>query len=66
LCRETTPEIVVSPFESARLIANREIFGDLADSERFAGACRSPLRSLRSSGAGATMETVGAATQKTV
>jgi hypothetical protein len=42
---------------SLALIANHEVVGDLVDNERFAGAYRSPLRSPRSSGAGATMET---------
>ena len=37
-------------------IANRDLFGDLADDERFAEAYRSALRSLHERGARATLE----------
>jgi hypothetical protein len=52
--------------EPGALIAEDESFGDLADNEPFAGACRSPRRSLRSRRARATIETLVAAPQKTV
>jgi mannitol 2-dehydrogenase len=37
-------------------IANREVFGDLIDDERFAGAYRAALRSLHERGSRATLE----------
>jgi mannitol 2-dehydrogenase len=39
-------------------IADREVFGDLVDHERFAGAYRSALRSLHERGARATLESL--------
>jgi mannitol 2-dehydrogenase len=39
-------------------IANRELFGDLVDDERFATAYRSALRSLHERGARATLESL--------
>ena len=42
--------------EPDAFIANRELFGDLADDERFAEAYRSALRSLHEHGARATLE----------
>ena len=39
-------------------IANRDLFGDLADDERFVAAYRSALASLRQSGARATMRSL--------
>jgi mannitol 2-dehydrogenase len=39
-------------------ISDREIFGDLADDERFAGAFRVALDSLHEQGARATLETL--------
>jgi mannitol 2-dehydrogenase len=42
--------------EPDAFIANREVFGDLADDERFADAYRSALRSLHERGADATLE----------
>jgi mannitol 2-dehydrogenase len=39
-------------------IANREVFGDLADDERFVAAYRSALASLRQRGARATMQSL--------
>ncbi len=39
-------------------IADREVFGDLVDDERFAGAYRSALRSLHERGARATLESL--------
>jgi mannitol 2-dehydrogenase len=44
-------------------IADREVFGDLADDERFAGAYRSALRSLHERGARATLESLVGASQ---
>ena len=41
-------------------IANRDLFGDLADDERFADAYRSALRSLHERGARATLEALAA------
>jgi mannitol 2-dehydrogenase len=41
-------------------IANRDLFGDLADDERFAEAYRSTLRSLHEHGARATLEALAA------
>jgi mannitol 2-dehydrogenase len=42
--------------EPDAFIANRDVFGDLADDERFAEAYRSALRSLHEHGARATLE----------
>ena len=39
-------------------IANRDVFGDLADDERFVAAYRSALASLRQSGARATLQSL--------
>jgi len=39
-------------------IANRELFGDLADDERFVAAYRSALASLHERGARATLESL--------
>jgi mannitol 2-dehydrogenase len=47
-------------------IANREVFGELVDDERFVRAYRSALQSLHRRGARATLETLVAAPQKTV
>jgi len=41
-------------------IANRDLFGDLADDERFAEAYRTALRSLHERGARATLEALAA------
>jgi mannitol 2-dehydrogenase len=41
-------------------IANRDLFGDLAENERFAEAYRSALRSLHEHGARATLEALAA------
>jgi mannitol 2-dehydrogenase len=37
-------------------VANREVFGDLVDDERFVAAYRSALASLHDKGARATLE----------
>ena len=42
--------------EPDAFLANRELFGDLIDDERFAGPYRSALRSLHERGARATLE----------
>jgi mannitol 2-dehydrogenase len=47
-------------------IADREVFGDLVDDERFADAYRSALRSLHERGARATLESLVGAAQKRV
>jgi mannitol 2-dehydrogenase len=39
-------------------IANRELFGDLADNERFVAAYRSALACLHQRGARATLESL--------
>jgi mannitol 2-dehydrogenase len=39
-------------------IANRDLFGDLADNERFATAYRAALASLHQHGARATLESL--------
>jgi mannitol 2-dehydrogenase len=44
--------------EPDAFIANRELFGDLVDDARFAGAYRSALSSLHERGARATLETI--------
>ena len=46
-------------------IANRDLFGDLADDERFAEAYRSALRSLHERGARATLEALAGERQLT-
>jgi mannitol 2-dehydrogenase len=46
--------------EPDAFIANRDLFGDLADDERFAEAYRSALRSLHERGARATLEALAA------
>jgi mannitol 2-dehydrogenase len=43
-------------------IANRDIFGDLVDDERFVSTYRSVLASLHTKGARATLEDLAAAT----
>ncbi len=45
--------------EPDAFIANRAVFGDLAEDERFAGAYRSALASLHQRGARATLESLG-------
>jgi mannitol 2-dehydrogenase len=47
-------------------IANRAVFGDLVDDERFAGAYRAALRSLQDRGARATLEVLVAAPREIV
>jgi mannitol 2-dehydrogenase len=44
--------------DSGAFIANRDLFGDLADNERFATAYRSALASLHQHGARATLESL--------
>jgi mannitol 2-dehydrogenase len=44
--------------DSSAFIANRDLFGDLADNERFATAYRSVLASLHQHGARATLESL--------
>ncbi len=46
--------------EPDAFIANRDLFGDLVDDERFAEAYRSALRSLHERGARATLEALAA------
>jgi mannitol 2-dehydrogenase len=43
---------------SGDFIANRELFGDLADDPRFVEAYRSALNSLHERGARATLESI--------
>jgi mannitol 2-dehydrogenase len=47
-------------------IANRDVFGDLVDDERFVGAYRWALRSLHERGARATLESLVGAPQNSV
>jgi mannitol 2-dehydrogenase len=42
--------------EPLAFVADRELFGDLVDDERFAGAYRDTLASLRTRGTRATLE----------
>jgi mannitol 2-dehydrogenase len=42
-------------------IANRELFGDLVDNERFVSTYRSALSSLHTKGARATLEELASA-----
>ena len=44
--------------EPEAFIANREVFGDLVDDERFVAAYRSALRSLHERGARATLQSI--------
>jgi mannitol 2-dehydrogenase len=44
--------------QSGDFIANRELFGDLVDDERFVDAYRSALSSLHERGARATLESI--------
>jgi mannitol 2-dehydrogenase len=57
-CRQRADPVV--------FIADREIFGDLVDDERFVAAYRAALRSLHERGARATLEWLAGAAQKSV
>jgi mannitol 2-dehydrogenase len=52
--------------EPDALIADRDLFGDLADDERFVTAYRAALRSLHERGARATLEWLVGGSQKSV
>ncbi len=58
LADELTAIAKTQGVDGAAFIENRELFGDLADDERFVAAYTAALRSLHQSGARATLESV--------